>query len=132
MKTEKLMLVKRELDLLSRHLKAFTLSDFNKKKLATELETAIIVKDDELPPETVCLDSEVEIRELESGKNFRFQIVIPGEADMQKKRVSVLSPIAIAILGYRTGSKVQWEMPNGVKTFKVLQVKQKEEKNMIF
>ena len=131
MKTEKLILVKRELDLLSKHLKAFNLSDYNKKRLLMELETAMVVKDDELPSDTVCLDSEVEVRELESEKNFTFQIVLPGNANMQKKRVSVLAPIAIAILGYRIGSKVKWEMPNGIKTFKILQVRHKGEKNMI-
>ena len=59
MKTEKLILVKRELDLLSKHLKAFNLSDYNKKRLLMELETAMVVKDDELPSYTVCFDSEV-------------------------------------------------------------------------
>jgi regulator of nucleoside diphosphate kinase len=130
MKIEKLILVQREYDLLTKHLKASNLLDYNKKRLSTELESAIVVKEDDLPADTVCMESEVEIREIESGKSFTFQIVMPAEANMQKKRVSVFAPIAIAILGYRIGSKVQWEMPTGVKTFEILKVRHKE-KSMI-
>ena len=130
MKTEKLILVQREYDLLTKHLKASNLLDYNKKRLLTELKTASVVKEDDLPVDTVCMESEVEIREIESGKSFTFQIVMPAEANMQKKRVSVFAPIAIAILGYRIGSKVQWEMPTGVKIFEILKVTNKE-KSMI-
>ncbi len=130
MKTEKLILVQRDYDLLTKHLKASNLLDYNKKRLLTELKTASVVKEDALPVDTVCMESEVEIREIESSKSFTFQIVMPAEANMQKKRVSVFAPIAIAILGYRIGSKVQWEMPTGVKTFEILKVRNKE-KSMI-
>jgi regulator of nucleoside diphosphate kinase len=130
MKTEKLILVQREYDLLTKHLKASNLLDYNKKRLLIELKTASVVKEDDLPVDTVCMESEVEIREIESGKSFTFQIVMPAEANMQKKKVSVFAPIAIAILGYRIGSKVQWEMPTGVKTFEILKVRNKE-KSMI-
>ena len=130
MKTEKLTLVQREYDLLTKHLKASNLSDYNKKRLLTELESATVVKEDDLPTDTVSMESEVEIRETESGKGFTFQIVMPVEANMQKQRVSVFAPIAIASLGYKIGSKVQWEMPTGVKTFEILKVRHKE-KSMI-
>jgi regulator of nucleoside diphosphate kinase len=126
MKTEKLMLLQRELDLLTKHLKASDLSNYNKAQLLTELESAAVVKEDDLPADTVCMESEVEIREIEGGKSFTFQIVMPAEANMQKKRVSVFAPIAIAILGYKIGSKVQWEMPTGLKTFEILKVRHKE------
>jgi regulator of nucleoside diphosphate kinase len=126
METEKLMLVQKELELLTKHLKASDLSAFNKKRLTSELESAVVVKEEDLPADTVCMDADVEIREVEAGKNFSFQIVMPADADMQKKRVSVFAPIAIAILGYRRGSTVQWEMPNGLKTFEILKVNHRE------
>jgi len=126
MRTEQLMIVQKELDLLRKHLKGSDLSDFNKKKLLTELSSARVLKEDQLPEDAVCIDSEVEIREDISGKNFTFQIVLPSEADMKKNRISVFAPIGIALLGYRIGSKVQWEMPNGLKTFTILKVIQRK------
>lgn len=125
MNTETLILVKREYDLLTKHLKASNLSDYNKDRLQKELKSAVIVREDALPHDTVRMDSEVEIKEIGKNESFTIQIVMPAEANILKKRVSVFSPIAIAILGYRTNSKVQWEMPNGVKTFEILNVKLK-------
>ena len=131
METEKLMLVRRELDLLKKHLKASDLSDYNKKRLLNELKTAVVMKDDDLPEDAVCIDSKVDIKEVNGGQRFTFQIVLPSEANMQQKRISVFAPIGIALLGYRVGSKVQWEMPNGIKTFEILKVKHKEAKSLI-
>mgnify|MGYP003575523718 CR=1 FL=1 len=127
METEKLMLVQRELDLLNKHLNASNLSDYNKKRLLTELKSAIVVKDDELPEDVICIESEVELQEINTHQKFKFQIVLPSDANMQMKRVSVFAPVAVAILGYRVGSRVQWEMPNGIKTFEVLKVTRKSE-----
>jgi len=125
MKTKQLVLVQRELDLLKRHLSASDLSNYNKSRLLSELNSAMVMKDDDLPDDAVCVDSEVEIQDIESSQKFTFQIVLPTEANMQKHRVSVFAPIAVALLGYRTGAKVQWEMPNGIKTFEVLNVRHK-------
>ena len=131
METGKMMLTKRDLDLLTMHLRVSNLSDYNKNRLLAEIKSVIVVKENDLPPDIVCMDSEVEIRELESGKDFTFRIVAPTEANMQKNRVSVFAPIAIAILEYQRGSKVQWEMPSGLKTFEILKVNVKEENSLI-
>lgn len=126
---EKLIIVQRELDLLRTHLAHSNLSDFNKGKLLDELKNAEIV--DELPADVVCLNSKVEIREVITGQKFVFQLVLPTEANMRKNKISVFAPIGIALLGYRTGAKVQWEMPNGLKTFEILEVKHKDQFEMI-
>lgn len=126
MKTGTLILLQREYDFLTKYLKASNLSDYNKQRLLIELKSAVIVNEDDLPADTVRMDSMVEIKEIGENKSFTFQIVMPTEANMQKKRVSVFAPIAIAILGYRKNSHVQWEMPNGVKTFEILKVNIKD------
>ena len=126
MATEQLMIVQKELDLLKKHLKDSNLSDYNKQKLLVELGSAKVVGEGELPDDAVCIDSEVEIQEIESGQRFNFQIVFPSEANMRKNKISVFAPIGIALLGYRIGAKVQWEMPNGLKTFTILKVTHKK------
>lgn len=126
METEKLMIIKKELDLLKKHLKDSNLSEYNKQKLLYELKLAKVMKEDELPEDAICIDSKVNIQEVVSGQKFTFQIVLPSDANMKLNKISVFAPIGIALLGYRVGSKVQWEMPNGVKTFEVLAVSQKK------
>ena len=122
MKTERLVLIQREQDLLKKHLKDSNLSAYNKRKLLDELEYASVMKADELPDDAICIESKVEIEEEISGKKFKFQIVLPTEADMTRQKISVFAPIGIALIGYRRGSRIQWEMPDGIKTFKVLNV----------
>lgn len=118
--------MQKELEILTKHLKASDLSYDNKKRLLAELESAEVVKEEQMPEDVVCLDSEVEIQDTESGKKFTFQIVMPAEANIQRKCVSIFAPMAIAILGYRIGSRVQWEMPAGLKTVEILRVRQKD------
>jgi regulator of nucleoside diphosphate kinase len=126
MKTEQLMIVKRELDLLKKHLKDSNLSAYNKNQLLAELESAKIVKEDELPEDAVCIGSEVEIQEVVSERKYTFQIVLPSQANMKENKMSVFAPIGTALLGYRVGSQVQWEMPDGMKTFNILKVSHKK------
>jgi len=126
MKTEQLMIVKRELDLLKKHLKDSNLSAYNKNQLLAELESAKIVKEDELPDDAVCIGSEVEIQEIVSERKYTFQIVLPSQANMKENKMSVFAPIGTALLGYRVGSQVQWEMPDGMKTFNILKVSHKK------
>ncbi len=113
-------MLQRDLDLLRTHLMHSNLSDFNKSRLLNELKTAKIVK--VLPEDVVCLSSRVEIQEVVSKQKYTFQLVLPGEANMKYQKISVFAPIGIALLGYRTGSTVQWEMPSGLKTFEILHV----------
>lgn len=124
MKTEQLIIVKKELELLKKHLAHSDLSEFNRNKLLAELKSAKIMKEQDLPDDVVCLDSKIDIQELTSKQTFTFHLVLPSEANMKQKKISVFAPIGIALLGYRTGSTVQWEMPNGLKTFEILRVVQ--------
>lgn len=124
MKTEQLIIVKKELELLKKHLLHSDLSEFNRNKLLAELKSAKIMKEQDLPDDVVCLDSKVDIQEMTSKQKFTFHLVLPSEANMRQQKISVFAPIGIALLGYRTGATVQWEMPNGLKTFEILKVVQ--------
>lgn len=124
MKTEKLTIVQKELDLLKKHLKDSNLTDFNKRKLLTELESAQVVAENELPADAICLNAVVQVQEVIGKQSFIFQIVLPPAADVKKNKISVFAPIAIALLGYRKGARIQWEMPNGMQEFEILKVNQ--------
>ena len=123
MAIEQLVITKKEYDLLANHLKLSTnLSAFNKKKLNDELKTAKIVKKELLPDNVIIIDSFITIQDVNSGQEFKFHLVTPEEANMRLNKLSVLAPIGIALLGYTTDAIVDWEMPNGVKQFKVKHV----------
>ncbi len=123
MKNAQLILSRSEQELLVNHLKLSTnLSEFNRKKLAIELKSARVIPITELPPDVVSINSHVEIQDIESGRLFFFHLVEPKKSNISTNHLSVLSPIGIALLGYRPGVEVDWEMPNGLKTFRIVKV----------
>ncbi|AFD06220.1 GreA/GreB family elongation factor [Solitalea canadensis] len=99
-----------------------TMPSHNRQKLEDELKNAKIYKESELPVDVICLNSEIELLEVDNEKKMKIKLVLPNEADMKTQKVSVLAPIGIALIGYRKGDMVDWEMPNGLKKFQILDV----------
>lgn len=90
--------------------------------LAYELGRAIVVKDDSIPQHTVRLNSTVEIESVDTNKKTKCTIVMPSEADIAKKRISVIAPLGTALIGFREGEEVEWAMPAGLKRFRIVNV----------
>ncbi|WP_073228857.1 GreA/GreB family elongation factor [Pedobacter caeni] len=123
METKSLSLSKSDLKLLKEHLDKSNMSPYNKEKLRQEIKEATIYADQDLPGDVVCLKSEARIANTKTGKEFTFRIVTPEEANIKLQKVSVFAPISIALFGYRTGDIINWEMPDGIQEFKILEVK---------
>jgi regulator of nucleoside diphosphate kinase len=129
--TNALLISQSDFDLLQTHLtrSGSNLSEFNQTKLKDELKSAKVVKDKDLPENVASLNSTVEIKNIESGQVFKFQLVLPGEANFKEHKVSVFAPIGVALLGYAIGSEIQWEMPDGVKTFEIISCETPQKKS---
>ncbi|MDR6782421.1 regulator of nucleoside diphosphate kinase [Pedobacter africanus] len=122
METKSLSLSKSDFKLLKEHLEKSNMSAYNKEKLQAELKSATIYSEEELPGDVVCLKSEARIANVKTGKEFTFTLVMPEEANIKVQKVSVFAPIGIALFGYRTGDSINWEMPDGIQEFKILEV----------
>jgi regulator of nucleoside diphosphate kinase len=122
METKSLSLSKSDFKLLKEHLEKSNMSAYNKEKLQAELKAATIYSEDELPADVVCLKSQARIANVKTGKEFTFKLVMPEEANIKVQKVSVFAPIGIALFGYRTGDSINWEMPDGIQEFKILEV----------
>ncbi|MCF3110218.1 GreA/GreB family elongation factor [Niabella sp. CC-SYL272] len=90
--------------------------------LAHELNRAIVVKEEALPPGTIRIGSIVRILDIDAQKEREFQIVMPGEADIQAKKISIFTPMAAAIIGFRKDDEVSWKMPSGMRQLKIVAV----------
>ncbi|NQX53453.1 GreA/GreB family elongation factor [Pedobacter panaciterrae] len=106
-------------DLLKDHLRRRKLSRYNEAKLELELKHARQVLRNELPADVVTVDTNVKVKEMESGKEFIYKLVAPAKARRKHNTLSILSPIGVAILGYTKGAIVQWEMPEGIKKYQI-------------
>jgi regulator of nucleoside diphosphate kinase len=82
-------------------------------ELADLLMEARLVAADMLPADRVALHSMVTYEEQPSGKRRVVTLVLPDDADSTKGRISVLSPIGLALLGRERGSAVKAAAPNG-------------------
>jgi len=97
-------------------------SDKNKESLKTlefELKRARIVPSDKIPPDSITMNSKVLLKELDSGEETIYTLVYPDDADLIENKISVLAPIGTAMLGFRKGDIIDWEVPAGTIKLKV-------------
>lgn len=92
------------------------------EQLDAELDRARIVSADEIPPDVVTMNSQVALRDLYTGEDIVMTLVFPHEANVEKRKVSVLAPLGTAVLGYRAGDVIEWEVPAGTRRLKVERV----------
>jgi len=79
-------------------------------RLLEEIERAELRPSSEMPGDVVTLGSEVTFRDGERMQTVH--IVAPEDADIERKRISVLTPVGAALLGLTVGQKISWEMPD--------------------
>lgn len=94
--------------------------------LEKELNKATVIDDGKVSEETVRLNSRVKIQDEQTGKVTQFQIVMPQNADLPSRKMSVLAPMSIALLGFKQGDSFNWEMPGGLKRIRIVSVENEE------
>jgi regulator of nucleoside diphosphate kinase len=90
------------------------------KRLNHELARAEVVTNEQLPYDVISMNSKV-LLVLDDAEE-EITLVYPNEADALEGKISVLSPIGTAILGYREGDNVEWEVPSGITKVEVKKV----------
>jgi regulator of nucleoside diphosphate kinase len=95
---------------------------FDAEELLAELKKARLVEDDKLPGDVIRLNSTVQVRD-EKDKLVELTLVIPSIANIKERKISVMSPVGIALIGCRKGQQVVWRVPQGEKRFFIVDVK---------
>lgn len=94
--------------------------------LEQELDRAEVVEPDAIPADVVTMNSEVSLKDLDSGEIREYKLIFPAQ-NRTENSVSVLAPIGTAMLGYRTGDVFEWRVPKGIRRLKVLKVMHQRE-----
>jgi len=81
--------------------------------LLDELTRAEVVPDDQVPNDTVRMESLVECEDENGGERHLLTLVYPQDADVSAGRVSVLAPVGSALLGLSVGQSIDWAAPSG-------------------
>ena len=90
--------------------------------LREELKKATLVKKNELPEDVVRLNSRVKIREGKKDKLIELILVLPEKANIKERKVSIFAPLGTALIGFRRGERIKWNVPAGNKTFTIMEV----------
>ena len=93
------------------------------KELEAELKRATLVNNEDLPLDVVRLNSRVTIKEEKANTIMELMVVTPEKADIKQRKISILSPIGTALIGYKKGRKISWQVPAGKKIFTILDVR---------
>jgi len=99
-----------------------TNSHAGEMSLSAELSRAVILSNEEFPSDAIRLNSTVRIQDESTGEIMELIIVLPQHANIKEKKISVLTPIAAALIGFRQGDAVQWKVPAGLKNFRITEV----------
>lgn len=89
------------------------------ENLLKELSTAKIVKPKEIPKDVITMNSVVKITFVNNNSHIELKLVYPDQADMKKYHLSIFSPIATALLGYKVGDVIDWIVPSGPTSIKI-------------
>jgi regulator of nucleoside diphosphate kinase len=91
-------------------------------QLQRELESALKVADEKLDGDIIRLNSYFEVTDTSTGKTLQLRLVMPRMADLSQQKISILSPLGVALIGFREGMLVEWVLPGGPKKLKILKV----------
>ena len=66
--------------------------------------------------------STVRLSDLSTAEEMVYWLAFPTEANFDEGKISILAPVGTAMLGYRRGDVIEWEVPSGVRRLKVEEV----------
>lgn len=92
------------------------------QKLEITLSRAQILSSEELPNDKVYILSVVKLKDTKTKETIEYRLVSPEEADFEKNKISVTSPIGKALLGRKEGDTVKVKVPAGHLEYKLLEI----------
>ena len=91
-------------------------------KLEDELEYAEVVASDDIPPDVVTMRSQIRLKDLDTDEEKIYSIVFPSEANFDEGKISILAPLATALLGYKLGNIVEVEAPSRLRRLLISEI----------
>lgn len=85
-----------------------------------KLAGAEVVDTSAIKADRIVFGAYVAIVDTETEEEFNYQIVGVDESDVKKGMISILSPLARALIGKKTGDTVTVQSPKGDKEFEIL------------
>ncbi len=92
------------------------------QELESALSHAQVIDPTKLSGEKVLFGATVSLCDDDTGDEKKYQIVGQYEADLEQGKISLLSPIAKALIGKQIGDIVDVRTPKGEKSYEILDI----------
>lgn len=89
------------------------------ENLINELNSAKIVEPKAIPSDVVTMNSVVRMSFLNNDKQIQIQIVYPDQANFRENKISIFSPVATALIGYKVKDEIEWIVPAGLTRIRI-------------
>jgi len=93
------------------------------KKLVGEMESAKICDEADMPEDVIRFNTALTIVS-NSGWHKKFKLVMPNAGDVKNDKISILTPMGAAVIGYSEGDTLKWEFPSGEQQLTIEKVEQ--------
>ncbi|MCX5714883.1 MAG: transcription elongation factor GreA [Candidatus Omnitrophica bacterium] len=92
------------------------------QELEDKLSCARIIDDEGISSDEVLIGATVRIKDLDTDEELEYTLVSDLEADYEKGKISVTSPVGAGLLNHKKGDIVQINIPAGVLKYKILKI----------
>jgi len=92
------------------------------QELENNLANANVIDLQNVTVDRVVFGATVSMRDVDSGKDIRYQLVGPLESDIAQSRISVTSPIGKALIGKGCGDEIRVKTPGGMRNLEIVDI----------
>ncbi|MDH7514615.1 MAG: transcription elongation factor GreA [Bacteroidota bacterium] len=92
------------------------------KKLEQILARARVIDSKDLPNDAVYILSNVTLENMNTGERVTYTLVSADEADFERNKLSVTSPVGKALLKKKVGDHVKIVVPAGTIEYRILEI----------
>jgi len=91
-------------------------------ELSYKIGNADVIDPDLLPKDRAVFGCTVVLENIDTGENIKYQLVGPDESDIGKGRISVSSPLGMAIIGKKSGEEIVLQAPGGKRFYELVEI----------
>lgn len=89
-------------------------------KLEDLLSRAAVIDITNMPKDQAHILSTLTVKNLNNAKTYKYTLVSPEEADLEKGKISITSPVGQSLMGTKVKQIVHAKVPAGLIKFEVL------------
>jgi len=91
-------------------------------KMEELLSKARVIDISSMPKDQVHILSKIRVKNLNNSKEYNYQMVAPEEADLEKGKIAMTSPVGSSLMGRKAGEIVTANAPAGIIKFEILSI----------